>query len=136
MTDATNIVTITLGRGRTKQQAFSDAAIVNGYQPTITSLTNETLFTSYGTVMAAGGTPQGLLASLNVNGANAQFVNQLIPCNPVIVAYQTSTTTPNPVSAQTFGAGIWASKCDELDREMMLTAAKIRDEKATPTTIS
>ena len=136
MTDTTNILTITLGRGRTKQQAFSDAAIVNGYQPTTTVIQSETLFTSYGTVMVAGGTPEGVLASLGVNGTNAQFVNTLSPGQTIIVAYQTNTTVQNPVSEQTFGANIWASKCDEFDRAMMLAAAKSRDEKATPTVIS
>ncbi len=138
MTDTTetNIVIITLGRNRTKTQSFNDAALANGYQEIITTTKTVSVTTSYDELMAAGGTPNGYLASIGITGENAKFANSLIPGASATIIYQEISAAPNPVTAQAFGANIWAARCDEFDRQMMLDAAKIRDEQATPTVIS
>jgi hypothetical protein len=135
-----NIITITLGRSRTKEQAFSDAALVNGYQPTITQVTTGVESCTIAEYQAAG-SPTALLASRNIAGvrADASRVSLADGVELVRVNYEIETQLDNPVSEQQFGAQIYTAICDTLDRNAAIIAAELRDQLAgetMPTTVA
>ena len=134
MTD--NVITITLGRNRTKAQVFSDCALVNGYSPTITVTADLSETCSYDEFITAGGTGELLLASRNIPGKNVSIRETPTLNKTVIINYQLDSVISNPITEQDFGASIWAKSCDDFDRQILLEATRIRDEQATPTVIS
>ena len=131
-----NTITITLGRNRTKEQAFSDAALVYGYKDTLVDTTYHMATYTIAEYKAAG-TPNALLVSKGINNANITGVR--INASSVEITYELSESTPNPQTEQEFGAMVWRNKCDEMDRRSVSIATKMRDELAstsTPTSVT
>ena len=123
-----NIVTITLGRGRTKQDAFRDAAIKNGWTPTITETLTGVHSFEYAALQKFG-TAEGVLndSGIEFKEVSSAFNPQnATPDAPVTITYTYEKTSDNPVSDQVFGARVWAKICDTLDTEAQLESMKIQ----------
>ena len=137
----TETITVTIGRGRLKSQVFSDAAVANGWTPTIEQEATGTATCTYEQLGAAG-TSEEILKAKNivfekvvstVNQQNAQ------PTDTVTITYSYKETIDNPISEQTFGAQAWGKICDDLDAKAEADALKIRQgwaQTATPTVVS
>ena len=120
-----DIITIRLGRNRTKEQAFKDAAITNGWTETIESseekqrtfLKGDAWTTPKDAVKGIEGDDNFKVTRITDNGQS------------VDVEWVATKTIPNPVSIIDFGAAVWAKLIDEKDLSVEVRAAEMRLER-------
>ena len=134
-------ITVAIGRGRLKASVFSDAAVANGWTPTIEQEITGTTKCTYEQLGAAGNSEEILKDQKIVFEKIISTVNpqNALPTDTVTITYSYKETIDNPVSDQVFGAQAWGKICDESDAKAQADALKIRQGWAqtnTPTVVS
>lgn len=122
-----NIITINLGRGRTSQQAFEDAALSEGWTENVIEEQELTTTCDYSETETKS--YEEILADKSIEFK--KVISTSIPKDPkptdqVTITYVKDVEVSNPVSQIDYGKEVWRNAIDTQDRSVELKASDKR----------